>query len=403
MKFITFNFIFIFLYFNFYSQCNGRYETEIFPSVSVNTVYYSDTFFDYRHQMDVYTPIGDTVSNRPVIIYLHGGAFMTGDKSAADCIDFCTSFAKKGYVAISANYRLATNPFFFTFFQDVQYRTLLQAIADIKAAIRYVRKDYANGNLLGIDPDVIFVGGYSAGAVLSIHLAYVDNISDLPTSPVDVQALVSDIGGTLEGDSGNNGYSSNVSAIVSFTGGINDLSFIDPTDEPIVLVHGTNDNIVNYNCGPGLGFGSVMNLCGMNEMKPVLENNGVLNDTMVFENVDHYWPLNGNADTLFIDAVEFTTNFLFPLLPCNNSTANIKESDDFVDQYPNPAKYFVSYKSSKIIKEIVIYNKIGQVNSRFNVNDKEYEVSLSKFRKGIYYVLIKLDNSSTVTKKLLVF
>ena len=77
-----------------------------------------------------------------------------------------------------------------------------------------------------------------------------------------------------------------------------------------------------------------MNLCGMNEMKPVLENNGVLNDTMVFENVDHYWPLNGNADTLFIDAVEFTTNFLFPLLPCNNSTANIKEIDDFVDQYP---------------------------------------------------------------------
>ena len=248
MKFITVNFTFIFLYFNFYSQCNGRYETEIFPNVSVNTVYYSDTFFDYRHQMDVYTPIGDTVTNRPVIIYLHGGAFMTGDKSAADCIDFCTSFAKKGYVAISANYRLATNPFFFTFFQDVQYRTLLQAIADIKAAIRYVRKVYAYGNLLGIDPDVIFVGGYSAGAVLSIHLAYVDNISDLPTSPVDVQALVSDIGGTLEGDSGNNGYSSNVSAIVSFTGGINNLSFIDPTDEPIVLVHGTNDNIVNYNC-----------------------------------------------------------------------------------------------------------------------------------------------------------
>ena len=117
---------------------------------------------------------------------------------------------------------------FFTFFQDVQYRTLLQAIADIKAAIRYIRKDYDNGNLLGIDPDVIFVGGYSAGAVLSIHLAYVDNISDLPTSPVDVQALVSDIGGTLEGDSGNNGYSSNVSAIISFTGGINNLSFIDP-------------------------------------------------------------------------------------------------------------------------------------------------------------------------------
>ena len=37
---------------------------------------------------------------------MHGGAFL-GEKGSVDCADFYTSYAKKGYVAISANYRLA--------------------------------------------------------------------------------------------------------------------------------------------------------------------------------------------------------------------------------------------------------------------------------------------------------
>ena len=95
-----------------------------------------------------------------------------------------------------------------------------------------------------------------------------------------------------------------------------------------------------------VGFGSVMNLCGMNEMKPVLENNGVLNDTMVFENVDHYWPLNGNLILYLLMQLNLQQTFFFHyylvtiLLP-------ILKINDFVDQYPNPAKYFVSYKSPK--------------------------------------------------------
>ena len=87
--------------------------------------------------MDIYTPDGDTVTNRPVILYLHGGAFYAGEKGSVDCVDFCTSYAKKGYVAISANYRLAPNALTFAFYQDIQYITVLQAVADIKAAVRY--------------------------------------------------------------------------------------------------------------------------------------------------------------------------------------------------------------------------------------------------------------------------
>ena len=113
-----------------FGQCNGRYQTEIFNSVSTATVNYSSVYNDYRHKMDIYTADGDTATNRPVIIYLHGGVFSTGDKNLPDCVDFCTAYAKKGYIAISANYRLSANAILFAISQEEQYKTVLKSVAD---------------------------------------------------------------------------------------------------------------------------------------------------------------------------------------------------------------------------------------------------------------------------------
>lgn len=385
-----------------YGQCNGRYQTEIFNTVSVSTVNYSDVYNDFYHKMDIYTPDGDTVTNRPVILYMHGGAFYAGDKGSVDCVDFCTSYAKKGYVAISANYRLAANALTFAFYNDVQYITVLKAVADIKAAVRYLRKDHANGNTLGIHPDGIFIGGLSAGGVLSIHMSYINSISDLPTSPIDVQALLSNIGGTLDGDAGNDGYSSDIDGIVSFAGGINDLAWVDSTDDPIVCIHGTDDLIVNFNCGPGLDQPTVLNLCGMNAMKPALDNAGILNDTLIF-NVGHSWAGTGNLNPLFIQAVDFSSDFLYQLLPCNNNAVGVTEKEHVTKQYPNPANDIVHYSSKKIIKKIVVYNQIGQVKSNILVNNTEFDMSLTGFDKGIYHVRLVFGDSSFTSKKLSVY
>ena len=64
--------------------------------------------------------------------------------------------------------------------------------------------------------------------------------------------MVNSIGGDLEGDAGNDGYSSEIHGIISFAGGINDLNWIDSNDEPLVCVQGDNDGTVSYNCAPGL-------------------------------------------------------------------------------------------------------------------------------------------------------
>lgn len=304
---------------NSFAQCNGRYQTELFNSVNQITVNYSDVYTDSYHEMDIYMPDGDTEINRPVILYMHGGSFYGGTKTMTDCIDFCTSMAKRGYVAASLNYRLS-NIISFTTSQEVQYETVLKAVSDVKSAIRYFRKDFANGDTYAIDPSTIFVGGYSAGAVIALHLSYIDSISDLPTSPINVQTIVNNLGGAngLEGDAGNYGYSSDVNGVISFAGGINDVNWIDGNDDPLVSIQGTADLTVNYNCGPGMNNPLILTLCGSGEMHPRANNVGVQNDHLNFSGTDHIWAASGNSNPKFIQALDFTSNFLYPLLPCNN-------------------------------------------------------------------------------------
>jgi hypothetical protein len=53
-----------------------------------------------------------------------------------------------------------------------------------------------------------------------------------------------------------------------------------------------------------------------------------------------------------------------------------------------------------MIEEIVIYNQIGQIKNKIVVNSTEYDVALTDFERGIYYVKLVLDDSSTILKKL---
>ena len=56
------------------------------------------------HNLDLYQLTGDGVAKRPVIVWIHGGEFTTGDKSSG--ASRATFLAKLGYVVASINYRL---------------------------------------------------------------------------------------------------------------------------------------------------------------------------------------------------------------------------------------------------------------------------------------------------------
>ena len=363
MKKLFFTTFSLLVSYSIFSQCNGRYETEIFTLVNKTTINYSDVYTDVEHEMDIYTPEGDTETDRPVIIYMHGGSFYLGDKGMTDCVDFCESFAKRGYVCASINYRLS-DMFSFLLSQDVQYQTVLKAVADAKSAVRFFRKDFTeNGNTYGVDPSTIFVGGYSAGGVIAIHQGFISSLTELP---VNLQNLASAIGGTLDGDAGNDGYSSDVQGVVSLAGGINDISWIDANDAPIVSAQGTNDNTVSYNCAPGLNNPAVVNLCGAGEIHPKADYEGIINDVLVFNNTGHSWAASGNSNSQFTQSLDFFSDFLFPLLPCNNMSLDFEVNDNKklvkvvdvlgreVKEIKNTILFYV-YSNGEVVKRSILY------------------------------------------------
>lgn len=107
-----------------------------------------------RHVLDVYRT--NSASNhppRPVVLWIHGGGWQTGDKS--DVAWKPRFFLDRGYLFVACNYRLLP---------DV---TMDELIRDVAQSIAWVRKHIAAH---GGDPDRLIIGGHSAGAQLAALL-----------------------------------------------------------------------------------------------------------------------------------------------------------------------------------------------------------------------------------------
>jgi carboxylesterase type B len=118
--------------------------------------------------LDAYLPPeSDKRTERPVMVFVHGGSFTSGDKSGEAIVTFAKELAKRGFVSISINYRLTGE-----FYDWINQQMIYDAVEDARAAVRYVRsfaKDYR------IDTDRILLIGESAGAVTSLYYGYVES------------------------------------------------------------------------------------------------------------------------------------------------------------------------------------------------------------------------------------
>ena len=323
-----YNYIIALLFANFlFAQCDGRYEMEIFDEVEVTTVTYSDI---HNLSMDIYQPIGDDVTNRPLIILAHGGTFIFGSKNNPTVVELCETFAKRGYVTASINYRLANDivGLFqqFTFYTNTEsaYEVVLNAMMDGKAAVRYFRKDVAeNGNIYGIDPDQIWAGGNSAGGVLFLHVGHVQSIDEF-IAPLDdnraniATSVFNSIGGDIEGNSGNSGYSSEISGVISLAGALHRSEYVDSNDIPSIFAHGDNDGVVPYDCNGFQNNPSYDQLCGGGALINNFQNAGIPSDLLTFPG-DNHCPWDADSNKMS-QVISFVSDFVYQNIDCDQNT-----------------------------------------------------------------------------------
>jgi len=137
-------------------------------------------------KLDIYLPDeGD--GPFPVILSIHGGAFMGCDKADAQVMPMLEGL-KRDYAIVAVNYRLSW---------EAKFPALVQ---DVKAAVRWIR---ANAQRYHFDPGLIAAWGGSAGGYLSSMLgtsASIPELEDLrmgnPDQPSHIQAVVDWFGPT---------------------------------------------------------------------------------------------------------------------------------------------------------------------------------------------------------------
>lgn len=169
-------------------------------------------------KLDLYRPLakGKPVENRPAVVLAFGGAFHRGTKGtarfeedgASDSAmgDYCRAFAAAGYACLSIEYRLVPEdpalpdgidqasllpkamlkdpvataridvvrgrmglPLLDDKSREQLWNTVFAASDDLASAVKFARGHAAQ---LGIDPDRIAIGGFSAGGMAAVNAAY---------------------------------------------------------------------------------------------------------------------------------------------------------------------------------------------------------------------------------------
>ena len=135
----------------------------ISPSIMDNVAVRRDVQYgdDPRNRLDVFTAKDNHDAGRPVLMFIHGGGFIGGDKSAPDTPFFENIGAwavNNGFTGVNMTYRLAP---------DHQWPS---GVEDIRAAIEYLQ---THASELGVNPEQLFLIGQSAGgAHVAAYLAH---------------------------------------------------------------------------------------------------------------------------------------------------------------------------------------------------------------------------------------
>jgi hypothetical protein len=285
-----------------------RYLTPQFTVVDKSTTFYAQNFTVLTlsvtgHTMrlplacDIYQPKGDTVSSRPLMIFLSTSNFLPksvrrqplGDRTDSVAVEMCTRFAKLGYVTAAADYRMGWNPIAAQ--QTDRVYGLINAayrgIQDARSAVRFFK---ANAATFKIDTNRIMIIGEGTGGYIALGAAAFDKYSEILTTknpqgkflistpagpiPMVIEAYNGDVNGAKPdtttrspagypypvGDSlfrpNWGAHTSNHRLTVNMGGALGDITWLDSMSTPLISIACPHDQNAPYRDGVlGVGIG----------------------------------------------------------------------------------------------------------------------------------------------------
>lgn len=206
---------------------------------------------EHRLLLDLYLPRSLVKGKTPLVIWVHGGAWRSGSK---DKMPLGWLIEDHGYAVASVDYRLSPVAAF------------PAQIHDIKAAVRFLR---AKAEEYGYDSGKIAIAGSSAGGhlvalmgVTNGHKKLKGEIGEYPGQSSDVQAVVDYYGPTnfmtILPQSTVHGLGVRIPALQLLLRGQPEIKsdlarlaspvfHVDPTDPPLLMIHGDQDIQVPIN------------------------------------------------------------------------------------------------------------------------------------------------------------
>jgi len=189
------------------------------------------------YDLDIHIFLPDSVDKakrNPVMVYFSGGSWTKGNPEWA--FYSCASYAKKGWVGVSVEYRLA----------DRHETTPFEAVKDARSAIRWLRM---NADTYNIDTTRIVATGNSAGAHLVLTTALANECNEdsdnLNYSAAPNLLLVNSGVYSLYAEN-NTDWITRDLVDKTLAKKISPIHLLRKGLPPMLIIHGTNDQSVNY-------------------------------------------------------------------------------------------------------------------------------------------------------------
>jgi len=213
------------------------------PDIPEHITTYKDLLYKNTDEKDLKLDIyhrKDIQEARPLLIFIHGGSWKKGDKD--DYRKYLVDYAEKGYTTATIAYR---------FSQEAPFPA---AFEDVVCALQYLKSHAAD---YFINPDKIAVIGGSAGGHLAMLLGFRANDPNYESpgcvtdEALKVQAVVNLYGpADLTTD-----FAKDHPTVTQFVGtsyqehpeafeAASPLMFLSEDDPPLLMFHGTIDEIV---------------------------------------------------------------------------------------------------------------------------------------------------------------